>query len=149
MVMYKDNNGMAVFDKALANRILNEGFAPWVLDLGLSVESVSDEAVIIRMAFSDRICRMGGIISGQAMMALIDTTAVLAVIAKSGRRISLTTVDLPCHVLKPAAKVDHMASAHVLRLGRTMAFVRVEIYPDNLPENPVAAAQVACAVLPE
>ncbi len=140
---------MPVFDLATADSLLTSGFAPWVLDLGLRVEQVGDQAATLRMAYSDRLCRQGEIICGQAIMALADTAAVFAVLAASGRFRPLTTVDQSCHFLKPAPQVDHLAEARVIRLGRRMAFARVDIFPVSQTDNLVAAAQIACALLPE
>jgi len=140
---------MAVFDLDKANEILQSGFAPWVLDLGLSVEAVSEKSATLLMPYSDRIRRSGDIVCGQSIMALVDTAAVFAVIAAIGRLRPLTTVDQSCHFLKPGLKVDHLAAAHVMRLGRNMAFARVDVYPVGNQDTPVAAAQVACALLPE
>ena len=46
---------MTTFDKTAATDLLNTVFARWVQDLDLSVESVSAEASVLRMKFSDRL----------------------------------------------------------------------------------------------
>ena len=102
--IFEEELSHAVFDLASADSLLASGFAPWVLDLGLSVEQVNDQAATLRMAYSDRLCRQGEIICGQAIMALADTAAVFAVLAASGRNRPLTTVDQSCHFLKPALR---------------------------------------------
>ena len=66
------------FDIEEARRVLGDVFAPWVQDLGLSVERVECAAppgaaadwqpgAILRMAFSERLCRKGGVVCGQAL----------------------------------------------------------------------------------
>ena len=59
------------FDIDEARRVLGDVFAPWVKDLNLSVERVDHEpppgapedwqpGAILRMPFSERLCRSGG-----------------------------------------------------------------------------------------
>ena len=36
---------------------------------------------VVRMAFSERLCRHGGIVCGQALMAFADTSMVIAILA--------------------------------------------------------------------
>ena len=61
-----------------ARRVLGDVFAPWVQDLGLSVERIECAAppgaaadwqpgAILRMAFSERLCRRGGIVCGSVV----------------------------------------------------------------------------------
>ena len=139
---------MTTFDKAAATALLQTAFAPWVRDLDLSIDSISADGVVLRMAFSQRICRDNGVISGQSLMALADTAAPLAISAAAGRYMAMTTVDQTSHFLKPAANADVLADAQVRRLGRTMAFVSVTLRTANDP-RPVALAQIAYALLGE
>ncbi|MFZ0764989.1 MAG: thioesterase, partial [Bradyrhizobium sp.] len=82
--MTYDPTTPAKFDIEEARRVLREVFAPWVQDLNLSIVDIESDpppnaaadwqpGAILRMAFSDRLCRHGGIICGQALMALADT----------------------------------------------------------------------------
>lgn len=137
---------MSGFDLAAAEKLLRSDFAEWVLDLNLSVEDVVENGVTLRMAFSDRLCRQGGIVSGQAFMALADTSMVLAVVASQGGFRPLTTVDQSCHFLKPLSNADCLAVARVVRAGRSMAFARVDLN-SAADGKPVAVAQGAFALL--
>ena len=80
------------FDIEESRRVLGDVFAPWVQDLGLSIGSVEyapppgaaadwQPGAVLRMAFSERLCRHGGIVCGQALMALADTSMVIAILA--------------------------------------------------------------------
>jgi len=141
-------NNDSIFAKSQAEALLGQVFAPWVLDLGLSVESVSAEEVVLRMPFSERLCREGGTVCGQALMALADTSMVFAVAAASGRYRPMTTVDMTTHMMKPVSNSDVLARTRILRLGRSMAFGQVLIFPESKNE-PVASASLAYALLPE
>ena len=138
---------MTAFDKATATRHLAEMFAPWVQDLDLSVEAIIADGVDLRMRFSERLCREGGVICGQAMMSLADTAMPLAISAAAGEFLPMTTVDQTMHFLRPAAQTDLVAEARVIRLGRTMAYGSIAIRPAAGDNRPVAMAQTAYALL--
>jgi uncharacterized protein (TIGR00369 family) len=145
------------FDVEEARRVLVDVFAPWVQDLGLSVEEVDDvppagvaadwqPGAILRMAFSERLCRHGGVVCGQALMALADTSMVIALVAANRGYRPMTTVDQTTHFMRAAASCDVLADARVVRLGRTMSFGRVTLL--NADDNkPVAMVSSAFAML--
>jgi uncharacterized protein (TIGR00369 family) len=137
-----------MFDRATAERMLTDVFAPWVQDLNLSVESLDKEGATLRMRFSEKLCRDNGVICGQALMSLADTAMVFAVSSAGGAYRPMTTVDQTMHFLRPAASADVLADAKVVRLGRTMAFGSVTLTTDG-DTRPVAMAQLAYALLPE
>ncbi|HKH33956.1 MAG TPA: PaaI family thioesterase [Beijerinckiaceae bacterium] len=134
------------FDQAAAQRLLGEVFAGWVQDLGLTVEQVGTGNAVLRMRFSERLCRDNGVFCGQAIMSLADTAMVFAVSAAAGGYGPMTTVDQTIHFLRPIANADTLAEARVLRFGRTMAFGQVTIAADG-DARPAATAQAAYALL--
>lgn len=77
---------------AEADKILAGDFAPWVLDLGLSVETLGDDHAVLRLPWSQRLAREGGALSGQALMAAADTAIVSAVPAARGAYGPMTTM---------------------------------------------------------
>jgi uncharacterized protein (TIGR00369 family) len=145
------------FDIEEARRVLREVFAPWVGDLGLSVSHVECEpppnaapdwqpGAILRMAFSERLCRHGGIVCGQALMALADTAMVIAIQAALRGFRPMTTVDQTTHFMRAATQSDVLADARVVRLGRTMSFGRVTLSSAS-DNKPVAMVSSAFAML--
>lgn len=110
-----------------ATKILTDNFAPWVLDLGLTIESAGPEGATLRLPFSDRLTRVGGTLCGQALMALADTAMVFAVAGASGGFRPMTTVTQSISFLRPISGADAIATARLLRLGKTMAFGEVLI----------------------
>jgi uncharacterized protein (TIGR00369 family) len=139
---------MSTFDQATAERMLTDVFAPWIQALELSIESLSPEGAVLRMPFSERLCRDNGVVCGQALMSLADTAMVFAVSSAGGAYRPMTTVDQTIHFLRPAASADVLAEAKVVRLGRTMAFGSVTLTTIG-DSRPVAIAQLAYALLPE
>ena len=140
---------MSAFDHATATSCLERMFAPWVRDLDLRIEAITADGIDLRMRFSERLCREGGVICGQAMMSLADTAMPLAISTVAGEFLPMTTVDQTMHFLRPAAATDLVAEARVIRLGRTMAYGSVVIRPAEGDTRPVAMAQTAYAILRE
>ena len=139
---------MSTFDTAAATHLLATAFAPWVQELDLTVESVGKDSAIIRMRFSDKLCRDNGVVCGQSLMSLADTAMVVAISAAAGGYFPMTTVDQTSHFLRPALRTDVLAEAKVIRLGKTMAFATTSIRPVD-DERPVALAQSAYALMRE
>lgn len=144
--------GPAGFTPEQAQALLTEMFAPWVQDLQLTVEKIlppgdpGGAGAVLRMKFSDRLCREGGIICGQALMSLADTAMVFAVASASGRYRPMTTVDQTTHFLKPASAADVLAEARIVRLGRSMAFGQV-LLTGAFDPKPVAMVSSAYALM--
>ena len=147
----------AEFDIAEARRVLGDVFAPWVQDLGLSIEGIEYDrpsgaaadwqpGATLRMAFSDRLCRHGGIVCGQALMALADTAMVIAILSANRGYRPMTTVDQTTHFMRAATGSDVLADARVVRLGRTMSFGRVTL-SSAADNRPVAMVSSAFAML--
>lgn len=137
---------MSGFDIDAAEAMLGDGFSPWVLDLGLSLEVVTPEVTTMRMPFSPRLCRAGGIVCGQAFMALADTVSIFAMWAAAGEMRPCTTVDASVQMMRPVSDADVVADARVLRLGRTMAFVGVLLHADGDP-RPAVNATITLALM--
>jgi uncharacterized protein (TIGR00369 family) len=136
------------FDKVVATTLLNSAFAQWVQSLDLSIENIERDRAILRMRFSEKLCRDNGVVCGQALMSFADTSMVFAISAAAGGYLPMTTVDQTIHFLRPAMRVDLLAEAQVVRLGRTMAFGSVSIRTVD-DDRPVALAQTAYALMRE
>jgi uncharacterized protein (TIGR00369 family) len=144
------------FGIADARRVLGEVFAPWVQDLNLSVEGFDfappggsadwQPGAILRLPFSERLCRNGGIVSGQALMAFADTAMVIANVAANRGYRPMTTVDQTTHFMRAVTNSDVLADARVVRLGRTMSFGRVTLL-GAIDNKPVAMVSSAFAML--
>jgi uncharacterized protein (TIGR00369 family) len=147
----------AAFGIEEARRVLGEVFAPWVQDLNLSIERLDCEpppdagadwqpGAILRLPFSERLCRNGGVICGQALMAFADTAMVIANLAANRGYRPMTTVDQTTHFMRAVRSSDVLADARVIRLGRTMSFGRVTLSSAG-DDKPVAMVSSAFAML--
>lgn len=154
--MTQDQPPAREFDIEEARRVLRDVFAPWVQDLKLSIEGIDfnpppnaadwQPGAILRMPFSERLCRNGGIVCGQALMAFADTAMVIANLAANRGYRPMTTVDQTTHFMRAATASDVLADARVVRMGRTMSFGRV-ILSSVSDNKPVAMVSSAFAML--
>ena len=113
--------------KDMLQSALAEYFAPWVQQLGLQVERVGDDSVVLRLPRNDELSRVGGMLCGQAMMAAADTAMVLALIRQFGEFRPCTTVQMNTSFLKPLSNQDALVEARVLRAGKSLAFGEIDV----------------------
>jgi len=104
-----------------AEEVLAEEFAPWIHELQIQVIETDGKGCVLRMPVSERLFRHGGIVSGQAMIALADTAMVIAFCCAFGEFRPVTTVDLSTTFLRPASS-DVEVRANVIRSGRSLCF---------------------------
>jgi uncharacterized protein (TIGR00369 family) len=125
--MSSDNRQAAGLTKTVLAAILADAFAPWVRDLNLSVEAIGNDGITMRMPADARLSRIGGIVSGQAMTAMADTTMVLALAAQFGGFRPVATVDIAMSFMRAIKSSDVICEARVRRAGRSLAFVHAEL----------------------
>ena len=142
-----DNDKATGLAKTDLAAILADVFAPWVQDLGLTIESVEKEAVTTRMPASARLSRVGGIVSGQAMTAMADTTMVLALAAAFGGFRPVATVDLSMSFMRAVKSRDVVCEARVRRAGRSLAFACAELRASD--EQDIAAVANGTFAVPD
>lgn len=141
---------MAFFTLESAQAQLSPGgnFGPWIWELKLKAERVSADEVRVRLPYSDHIARPGGVMVGQAMMALADTIMVLAICEKLQRFATLATISLTTNFIRAAVQQDVVGVARAVRVGRTTAFGEVDFYVDG-STDPIAQSLSTFAVLPD
>jgi len=146
----------SVFGIQAAGRLMTEVIAPWVQELGLLIEAIEagrpagapqdwQPGAIVRLPFSQKLCRDGGVICPQALMAAADTAMVFACAAAwSGYR-PMSAVDQTMHFLRPV-NFDVLADARIVRIGRTNCFGRVMLTSAS-DKRPVGMVSSAYAML--
>lgn len=127
---------------AEADKILSANFAPWVLQLGLSVETVADHRATLRLPWSEGLAREGGALSGQALMAAADTATVIAVSAARGAYGPMTTVQQSTSFQRAVTGSDVLIEAVVTKLGRRMAFADITLTDEASGEIAARASTV-------
>ncbi|HMO06629.1 MAG TPA: PaaI family thioesterase [Paracoccaceae bacterium] len=87
-----------------------------------AVERAAPEGVTVRLKVADRHLRPGGTVSGPTMFALADVAVYLAILSRIGPvALAVTTNCAIDFMRRPAAGVDLLAEARLLKLGRVLA----------------------------
>ena len=114
-----------------------------------AVDDVRPDGVTIRLLHHERHLRPGGTVSGPAMFALADVAVYLAILAQVGpKALSVTTNCSIDFMRKPAAGVDLVCSARILKLGRALAVGDCLIHSVG-QDAPVARASLTYSIPPE
>lgn len=110
--------------------------------LGWTVEQVDAEGVTVRQPTGDGDLRPGGTLSGPTLMALADGVAYMVVLSRIGPAALAVTSNLNINFLRRPRPGDLVASGRLLKLGRTLALVEVELSTDADPGRVEAHAVV-------
>lgn len=120
---------MPMADTELLER-LSTHVPPTAVLLGMEMLSVDSAAGIVRMAFTVRpeFCNPMGNMQGGFFAAMLDDAAATAIIARSGRRIGVPTLEFKVSFLGPARLGDRViAEGRCLKLGRSIAFAEADL----------------------
>src|SRR5689334_9904194 len=109
------------------------------------VEQVEDNFAQVRLIYHTRHLRLGGTISGPALMTLADTAMYMVLLAMIGPVGLAVTTNLNINFLRKPAPRDVIAKARLLKLGKRLAVGEVTMYSDNDPQ-PVAHATVTYSI---
>jgi len=112
------------------------------------VQELAPNRITVAMAVGEKDLRPGGTLSGPTMFALADVSVYLAILAMIGpRALAVTTSCSMDFMRKPAAGVDLIARARLLKLGRVLAVGDVLIYSQG-QDAPVARASMTYSIPP-
>jgi uncharacterized protein (TIGR00369 family) len=140
--------GFFTLESAQAQVSRGGNFGPWIWELKLGIEQVAAEGVRARLPYSDHVARPGGVVIGQAMMAMADTIMVLAICETLGRFATLATISQTTNFMRAAVRRDVIGIARVTKTGRSVAFGEVELFAEGSDE-PIAQVISSFAVLPD
>jgi uncharacterized protein (TIGR00369 family) len=101
---------------------------------GTMIEDAWHGGCRIRRAYSERMLRPGGTISGPAMMALTDFAMYVAILASIGPVPLAVTTNLNINFLRKPAQRDLIAETRLMKLGKRLAVGEVSIFSDGIDE---------------
>lgn len=103
--------------------------SPYVAHLGMQLTDIQLGVATLTLPFTEALVTIGTIVHGGAIASLIDTAAMVA--AWSDAEITAktrgTTVNLTVAYLSAAQEEDIQATARVLRRGRNLVYLDVEV----------------------
>lgn len=134
-------------DAAALNALMRKEFPQVAEDF--IVQTVAPMEVTVRLPVAERHLRPGGTISGPTMFSLADVSIYLATMAMIGPvTLAVTTNCSIDFMRKPAAGVDLIATARLLKLGKLLAVGDVLIHSVGMAA-PVARASLTYAIPPK
>lgn len=103
--------------------------SPYVRHLGMQLTSIQPGEAQLSLPFSDALVTIGTIVHGGAIASLIDTAATVAAWSEGElpAKARGTTVNISVAYLTAADKEDLQAVARVMRRGRSLVYVDVEV----------------------
>ena len=131
---------------SLAQNFLAENFAPWIMALKPQIMACADGSAQIDIPITSDIERVGGIVCGQAMGALADTTMVFACFSHLGRLEPVSTTTLDTQFMRPASGDLLSCRANVERAGKAVFFLSAEL--TTRPNDKLVARASATFYLP-
>jgi uncharacterized protein (TIGR00369 family) len=103
--------------------------SPFVGHLGLRLAELRPDFAVLVLPFAPEVVTIASVVHGGAIASLIDTAATVA--AWSGVEPPVTfrgaTVGMTVSYLAPAESTDLHASARVLRRGRSIVYLDVDV----------------------
>ncbi|MEO0549952.1 MAG: PaaI family thioesterase [Pseudomonadota bacterium] len=91
------------------------------------VQEVRENYARVRQVVDNANLRPGGYINGPTQMAMADSAAYIAVFTRIGIAPMALTSNLNINFMRPCIGEAVIAEAHLLKLGRTLAVISVDI----------------------
>ena len=104
---------------------------PYAKFLGLELGEVASGEATIHLAVRDELKQNQGVVHGGAIASLIDTASAFALLAYIDVHERVTTTDLTIHYLRPITAGRMAATARIVRGGRRLFVLSVEVRNDR------------------
>jgi uncharacterized protein (TIGR00369 family) len=116
--------------------------SPFVKYLGIQLVEMQPDVAVLSLPFSEPLITIGATVHGGAIASLIDTAAMVAAwsAAEVPANMRGVTVGLTICYLAAAEREDLTAVARVLRRGRSLVYLDVDV--KSASEIPVAKGLV-------
>jgi uncharacterized protein (TIGR00369 family) len=120
--------------------------SPFASHLGIRLESLREGEAELCLPYDDKLATMGDVVHGGAISSLIDAAAAAAAVsaAEGDTLAGGTTVDISVSLLAAARGSDLRARARVMRRGRAISFLEVDVTDGD--GSPVAKGLVTYRV---
>jgi uncharacterized protein (TIGR00369 family) len=104
---------------------------PFAHLLKIELGEVGRGQATLHLEVRDELRQNNGVVHGGVIASLVDTAAAFAIITSLEKEQTTTTVDLTIHYLRPLLKGRISANARILRAGRRIMALRVDVLDDN------------------
>jgi uncharacterized protein (TIGR00369 family) len=99
--------------------------------LGLKLGEVKTGEATIHLEVRDELKQNQGVVHGGVVASIIDTASAFAVATRLEPGERVTTTDLTIHYLRPITEGELTARARIIRAGRRLFVVSVDVCSDK------------------
>ena len=103
---------------------------PFARFLGIELGEMKRGAATLHLEIRDELRRNNGFTHGGVVASLADTAAAFAILTLLEPNETTTTIDLTIHYLRPLVKGLATAEARVVRAGRRVLVISVDVLDD-------------------
>ena len=107
------------------------GRVPFAHFLGLELDELERGEATFHLSVRDELKQNKGVLHGGVTASLIDTAAAFAAVTLLESGESTTTIDLTIHYLRPLTEGRATARARVLRAGRRLLTISVDVWDET------------------
>jgi uncharacterized protein (TIGR00369 family) len=114
-------------------RRIREAFerVPFAHFLKLELGEMKRGAATLHLELRDELKQNNGVVHGGVIASLVDTAAAFAIITSLEPEQTTTTVDLTIHYLRPLIRGRVTAKARLLRAGRRILAIEVDVLDET------------------
>ena len=99
--------------------------------LGLEMGEIGDGTASVHLNVRDELLQYHRVVHGGAIASLIDTASAFAVLTRIDLEERVTTTDLTIHYLRPISSGRITATAKIVRGGRRLVVLSVDVTDDS------------------
>ena len=114
-------------------RRIREAFesVPFAHLLKLELGEMKRGAATLHLEVRDELRQNNGVVHGGVIASLVDTAAAFAILTLLEKDQTSTTVDLTIHYLRPLLSGQSTAQARVVRAGRRIMVIAVDVLDET------------------
>ncbi len=121
---------------------------PFAQLMGLQLQQINENDVVMRAVYSEEFLRPGGTIAGPVMMGLADAAVFALLLSRIGPVELAVTTNLNINFLRKPGPGDMLAIARPLKLGKRLATAEVSMFSEHEPDTLVAHATATYSIPP-
>ena len=99
--------------------------------IGLEMGEISDGSATLHLDVRDELLQNRQVVHGGAIASLIDTASAFALLTRIELEERVTTTDLTIHYLRPISSGRMSATAKIIRAGRRLFVLSVDVTNDR------------------
>ena len=104
---------------------------PFARHLGIELGEMKRGEASLHLLIRDELRRNNGFVHGGVVASLADTAAAFAILTLLEAEETTTTVDMTIHYMRPLLQGRATARARVLRAGRRIITISVDVLDDS------------------